>query len=111
MNGRSASVFASISSKSKQNGRGSSHGLNNPTWLLAAVFGACHWASTPCYGQIDVNAYISNFNSDNVSVIDTVTNTLVGSPIAVGSEPNGLTVTPDGQFIYVVNGATAQSRS
>ena len=102
MNGRSASGLASISSRSAKNDRGSSHGLTNPAWLLAAVIVPCHWASAPCYGQLDVNAYISNSNSDNVSVIDTVTNTLVGSPIRCGqSFPNGVAVTPDGRFAYV----------
>ena len=41
------------------------------------------------------NAYITNANDNTVSVIDTATNTVVGSPIPVGSSPYGVAVTPD----------------
>ena len=56
--------------------------------------------------------YVTNFISDNVSVIDTATNTEVdvdGNPgngitrIRVGNAPSGIAVTPDGAFVYVVN--------
>ena len=47
------------------------------------------------------HAYVAhNFNT--VSVIDTATNTRVGSPIPVG-EVQGLAVTPDGTHVYVTN--------
>jgi YVTN family beta-propeller protein len=49
------------------------------------------------------NAYITNSGSNDVSVIDTATNTVVGSPIAVGSAPTGVAVTPDGHRVYVGN--------
>ena len=49
------------------------------------------------------NAYITNCGSDSVSVIATATNTVVGSPIAVGTCPYGVTVTPDGTQVYVAN--------
>jgi YVTN family beta-propeller protein len=39
----------------------------------------------------------------NVSVIDTKTNTVIGSPIPVGSLPAGVAVTPDGSTVYVAN--------
>jgi YVTN family beta-propeller protein len=32
------------------------------------------------------NAYITNFDDNTVSVIDTATNTVVGSPIPVGND-------------------------
>ena len=48
-------------------------------------------------------AYVTNFNSHNVSVIDTATNTVVGSPIAVGAFPRGVAVTPEGTKVYVTN--------
>jgi YVTN family beta-propeller protein len=38
-----------------------------------------------------------------VSVIDTATNTVVGSPITVGQIPVGAAVTPDGSKVYVAN--------
>ena len=56
--------------------------------------------------------YVTNFISDDVSVIDTATNTEVdvdGNPgngitrIRVGNAPTGVAVTPDGAFVYVVN--------
>jgi YVTN family beta-propeller protein len=49
------------------------------------------------------NAYITNANDSTVSVIDTATNTVIGSPIPVGSAPEGVAVTPDGSTIYVAN--------
>ena len=42
-----------------------------------------------------------------VSVIDTATNTVVGSPIPVGNVPIGVAVTPDGTKVYVTNFGSA----
>ncbi|PFK28199.1 hypothetical protein COI98_00050 [Bacillus cereus] len=47
-------------------------------------------------------AYVINQSSDNVSVIDTGTNTVVAT-ISVGNNPNGVAITPDGNFAYVTN--------
>ncbi len=52
-------------------------------------------------------AYITNEGGDNVTVINTATNTLVGSPITVESFPQGVTISPDGGFVYVANGGSA----
>jgi YVTN family beta-propeller protein len=41
--------------------------------------------------------------SRSFSVIDTATNTVVGSPITVGIEPWGVAVTPDGSKVYVTD--------
>jgi len=38
-----------------------------------------------------------------VSVIDTATDTVIGSPIPVGSVPIGVAVAPDGSKVYVAN--------
>jgi YVTN family beta-propeller protein len=38
-------------------------------------------------------------------VIDTATNTVVGTPIRVGNYPYGVAVTPDGKHVYVANGS------
>lgn len=50
-------------------------------------------------------AYVVNFGSDNVTEIDTATNT--ASPqsawITVGSEPDAIAITPDGATAYVAN--------
>ena len=48
-------------------------------------------------------AYVANFNGNTVSVIDTTSNTVVGSPINVGSEPAAIAITPNGEFAYVAN--------
>jgi YVTN family beta-propeller protein len=41
--------------------------------------------------------YVANRNSGTVSVIDTATNTVVGSPIPVGGLPMGVAVIPDAE--------------
>ncbi len=47
--------------------------------------------------------YVTCNNSNAVFVIDTTTNTVVGLPIAVGTLPVGIVVTPDGSKVYVAN--------
>jgi len=47
-------------------------------------------------------AYISNNGDGTVSVIKTPDNT-VSDTIAVGNEPLGVAVSPDGEFVYVAN--------
>jgi YVTN family beta-propeller protein len=48
-------------------------------------------------------AYVVNNGDNSVSVIDTATNTVVGTPIPVGGLPNGVAITPDGTHAYVAN--------
>ena len=48
-------------------------------------------------------AYVTNRRRDTVSVIDTATNTVIGTPIPVGNSPVGVAVTPDGTRAYVTN--------
>ncbi len=47
-------------------------------------------------------AYVSNFGSDSVSVIDTASTRVVAT-VGVGSQPQGLAITPDGTRVYVAN--------
>ena len=47
-------------------------------------------------------AYVTNFSSNNVSVISTATNTVVAT-VAVGAGAEGVAITPDGSSVYVVN--------
>jgi YVTN family beta-propeller protein len=54
------------------------------------------------------NAYIANTGSNDVSVIDTVTNSITKT-IAVGSAPNGVAVTKDGSKVYIANGGDTVS--
>src|SRR5258706_10716 len=49
--------------------------------------------------------YVSNQNSNNVSVIDGITNTVVAT-VGVGNIPNGVGVNPNTNFIYVANNSS-----
>ncbi len=53
------------------------------------------------------DAYVANFEegkaSGSVSVINTETNKVVGSPISVGKEPEAIAITPNGKTAYVAN--------
>lgn len=59
-------------------------------------------AQTASGGAV-VKAYVSNSNSDSVTVVDVATMAPVGDPILVGDDPRGLSATPDGSRVYVVN--------
>lgn len=58
-------------------------------------------------------AYVTNQFDGTVTVIDTFTNTVVGSPITLctttgcSPQPAGLAVTPDGKFVYVANSSNS----
>ena len=47
--------------------------------------------------------YVTNYGSNTVSVIDTATDQVTGSPIPVGSGPVGVAVSPDGSRVFVAN--------
>jgi YVTN family beta-propeller protein len=47
-------------------------------------------------------AYVTNRGTNNVSVIDTATNTVV-TTLAMGSSPDAVAVSPDGKHAYVAN--------
>ena len=49
-----------------------------------------------------INAYVTNWYDNSVSVIDTATNT-VNATVPVGRYPLGVGVTPDGSKVYVGN--------
>src|SRR5580692_12328688 len=51
-------------------------------------------------------AYVANLGSNNVSVINTANNSVVAT-VNVGSQPNGIAITPDGTRAYVANGGGA----
>jgi len=63
-----------------------------PDGRFVYVANTCGNAPTPCPSS-----------GGTVSIIDTSTNSLVGSPISVGAFPGDLAVTPDGKFVYAVN--------
>jgi YVTN family beta-propeller protein len=49
-----------------------------------------------------VEAYVTNFADDTVSVIDTSTNSVI-TTIPVGNEPFGVAIAPDGGSVYIGN--------
>jgi len=55
------------------------------------------------------HVYVANSNRGTVSVIDTATNTVVGTPIPVGFGPFGIAVTPDGKHAYVTNASSSSN--
>jgi YVTN family beta-propeller protein len=63
---------------------------------------ACLLGSAESLAQ---NAYITNFESNFVSVIDTTTDAVIAG-IPVGTDPNSLAGTPDGSTVYVANKLT-----
>jgi len=48
-------------------------------------------------------AYVPNQFGNTVTVVDTTNNTIVGNPIAVGSQPVGVAITPDANYVFVAN--------
>lgn len=57
-----------------------------------------------CFSHLVADiAYVANVTNNTVTVFDTVTNTAIGSPIAVGTEPFAVAITPDGSRAYVTN--------
>ena len=72
-------------------------------FLLVSLFGygspiAKAGAATPAW-----TAYVVDHGSDAVIPIDTATGA-TGTPIAVGSGPESIAITPNGTTAYVVNG-------
>ena len=70
------------------------------TLACMALLLGMSFASIPAQAQTFV--YVTNNNSDDVSVIATASNTVVDT-IAVGDGPAGVAITPDGAFVYVAN--------
>src|SRR2546428_11151689 len=51
----------------------------------------------------EVRVFVTNEKSDNVTVIDAATRTVLKT-IPVGKRPRGVAVSPDGRRVYVTNG-------
>jgi YVTN family beta-propeller protein len=56
-------------------------------------------AATSCAAR----AFVVNQGDDNVSVIDVATDSVVGSPVGVGENPNRVATSPDGTRAYVTD--------
>ena len=81
----------------------------------ATIVDAIKVGSTPQQIAISPDgktAYVANYGSNTVSIIDTVTNKVIDAKpattavdaIAVRSNPNGVAVSVDGSLVYVANG-------
>jgi PQQ-dependent catabolism-associated beta-propeller protein len=57
-------------------------------------------AASTSMGSVGELAYVTNEDSQNLTVIDTRTDTVVAT-IAVGTRPRGVKVSPDGRTVYV----------
>jgi YVTN family beta-propeller protein len=68
--------------------------------LTAFLLLATLVAAVPASARI---VYTGNYSTASVSMFDTNTNQLVGSPIPVGEGPYSLAITPNGRTLYVVN--------
>lgn len=63
---------------------------------------------TPAQDRAYVNNYggpegVQSGNGKTVRVVDLNTNTIIGAPIVVGQAPAALAITPNGEFVYVIN--------
>jgi YVTN family beta-propeller protein len=70
-------------------------------WVVGVVVGLVVCAA-PAWAASSHTAYVTNPGSNSVTPIDTATNT-AETAIAVGSDPVGVAITPDGKTAYVVN--------
>src|SRR5258708_17728513 len=74
-------------------------------WVMLTVVVCITFSLTapPAAADSAPRAYVANFSANSVSVINTGTNQVVGSPITVGDSPLFLALTPNSRFLYVVN--------
>ena len=82
---------------------------SNNSWArgfmaLFAIVLAMGLGLAACPAEAAPFLYVANSVDNTVSVIDTATNTVVGSPIPVGIFPRAVAITPNGTQAYVVNG-------
>jgi len=72
---------------------------NQATATIAVQLGPVGLAVSPDNTRV----YVANKGSGTVSVIDVASDTVLGSPITVGSQPVSIAISPDGQRAYVAN--------
>jgi YVTN family beta-propeller protein len=77
------------------------------TLTMLGEYGEAAWNKDPVFGGVAVTpdgskVYVANAASNNVSVIDTASNTVIATT-PVGAAPVGVAVTPDGSKVYVAN--------
>ena len=68
-------------------------------WMLGAMLA---FAAVAINANAQPYAYVANVSGNNVSVVNTATNTMAGL-VSVPAGPTGLAVTPDGSAVYVAS--------
>jgi YVTN family beta-propeller protein len=71
-------------------------------WLVVALFSQSF--SQNSGAQFQVNGYVANRGSDNISVINATSQSLT-TTVSVGIQPYGVAATPDGRYVYINNHA------
>lgn len=78
--------------------------------LTGAVIGTSITVGNPMgitLNSVDSKAYMSNANSNTVSVIDTTTNAVTNTiAVGIGNGPDGITLSPDRSKVFVNNAAS-----
>jgi trimeric autotransporter adhesin len=99
------SGIASISNISGSQGLATAVSVGGPVNITATGIPplASTVGTTPLTVIQPTNAYVTNFDGDSVSVIDTVSDTVVGVPIPVGFRPSGIAVDLAANRAYVAN--------
>jgi YVTN family beta-propeller protein len=69
-------------------------------YTLTATVGSLASATSTTFDVRYRAAYVTNFTSNDVSVVATASNTVVAT-VPVGTSPFGVAITPDGAFAYV----------
>lgn len=76
--------------------------------VIGGFDGPSGFAITPDGTKAYVNNYggpegVGSGNATTVRVVDLSTNTIIGAPITVDLAPAALAITPNGEFVYVIN--------
>jgi YVTN family beta-propeller protein len=77
--------------------------MKTRTFLLLFSFFAGSSLGWPPGASALPFAYITNVCSGTVTVVDTATDAVVGTPISVGNTPSSVVVNPTGTRVYVTN--------
>jgi len=94
----SASTTVSIINTATRSVEGIIDGFDGPSGIVIAPTGDRAYVNN--YG---CDAGVGSGNSTTIRVVDLKTNTIEGEPIIVGLAPAALAITPNGEFLYVVN--------
>jgi YVTN family beta-propeller protein len=75
-----------------------------PKNIVVATLSVGSGPLTLVAGPYSKFVYVANYESNNISVIDTATNTVQANPISAESNPSALAITPNGKYLYVATG-------